>query len=177
MAEYKKQTMFDRIAITFAEVKDLSLEQLIASRNLQRDIHYLVNCSTRNKNLVSETKPYNPNPLIELKGEKSIIVQSGTFRIKDRNNLYFFDKEWAVPELPDFLRPEDIIYSGICEISSGGKLFGLKDISFNKPLKRVKEVGGTLERYNTKIQQWEYLSDQRYEPSLIQKVKLFIRLN
>lgn len=148
-------------AYSFSEIKEIPLEKLITDRKLQRDIHYSIEISTREDFYVSENHPYNPNPVVVLKNSNSTSHQHDTFRIEDKEHIYFFSAGWPVEKVPDFLKKEDIIPSG-----SG--------YPFNKPLNRVKEKGGLPERYNSVKQEWEQFDNQKYQPTFFNKLKTLV---
>lgn len=137
-------------------------------------------------------------------GPSSASWQRNTFRIQDRTNIYFFDEGWPGVEVPEFLRPEDIIPSGSSTLDPSNyervrselrlsneemndaiyacnqevlEKLGTRDIPFNKPVNRVSERGGIPEQYNSRIQQWQQFGDQIYKPSLVQRARVVLGIH
>ncbi|OGM02364.1 hypothetical protein A3K72_03150 [Candidatus Woesearchaeota archaeon RBG_13_36_6] len=123
---------------------------MVGDRVLQRDVHYSVSVAPRYERYIREGRKINRNPVVVLEGVTSI--QEGyTFRINDKDHIYFFSILWPDEALPEFLMPEDVILSGW-------------DHAFNKPLCRVRVDGGLPERYNSITQEWERYGSQVYVP-------------
>ena len=57
--------------IPFTTIRDIDLERVVSSRELQRDIHYTVDNAIREPEHVSEERLYNSNPIVVLSGEIS----------------------------------------------------------------------------------------------------------
>ena len=49
--------------ISFSEISKILPHDLTSFRSIQRDIHYSVINSIRDKKYVNEERPYNPNPV------------------------------------------------------------------------------------------------------------------
>lgn len=141
-----------------------------------------------------------PYPVIELVSKGSIHFIHGAFQLSDSDYWYHFDEGWPIAELPDYLRPEDIIPSGrfsetypkevrdrvranlgISEDEFSRLVYFsdpkvvkhrvMKEIPFNKPVNRVPVDGGEAERYNYRTAEWEPNGDGIYAPKLRQKIK------
>ena len=121
--------------LSFDEISQLSPEEVASSRQLQKYIYHALIDSTRDPTIAEkgadESIQLNPTPTVELKeifGDAYIIPGKNTFRLND-DNIYLIPEEWPVAEVPDFLRDEDIIPSGLYS--------PFKEIQFNKLLNKI----------------------------------------
>ena len=188
--------------LSFDEISQIPLEDLLNDRTLQRDIHYtLQNAYRGNLETPDPNIQYNPNQVIELEMPNGCQWQHNTFKIQDSKNIYFFDQGWPMQKVPAYLKAEDVIGSGFYtqDMSNAEEIrgelgltkeqfnlaiynqnpkvtkrLGLSEIPFNKPLERVALMGGNPQYYDTKNEHWLTKSHKTYKPSLYQKAKVLL---
>lgn len=119
-------------------------------------------------------------------------------------NYYFFETGNPSVEVPSYLRDEDIVPSGrfreslpdeerrkisnefnVSDVDIENMIYGsdprldeyrtIEDISFNKPLNRVSQYGGAVERYNYRTSSWEIEENcKNYDAPVSKRIAGFV---
>lgn len=176
-------------ALSFGLIASLDAELLVTDRVLQRDIHYTLVSSVRSASQATDTRPYNPTPLVILQRDGALAVHGLTFQINEPGTIYFFDRFWPtlLPTEQDFQETSlssgipvtDFRgYSAICKelglseevaehlLYQGDRTLldrlGETDMPFTKSLQRVRGWNHPPEHYCSRSSCWTPHLSQQY---------------
>lgn len=189
-------------------LKMVPVETLLKNRRVQAAISKTMSFHfERDRATIDRVHEINPDiilletpyPVIDVVYKGGISFHHGTFQLKEGGHWYYFSAGRPVKDIPEYLRPEDVIPSGLytqtypknvrvtikkdlninddqldylvyCQDARVTKRAKLVEIPFNKPIKRVPKGGGRAERYNYNTHKWEDSNEGIYNPGFKKKL-------
>lgn len=150
-------------SLSFAYIAEISPFYLADNRQLQAHIHYTVSRARHDHKEESSKTPYNPTSALELTSPRGWSLETNTFRIKDQKFIYFFPVWWPVEAVPEYLREEDIVPSGMYSLNCSRK-------NLERAVEQLKAEGATtsltdiavLEEVKVPIDSLDRLNDALY---------------
>lgn len=188
----------------FNLLSQISVEALLVDRDGQAVLHRLLSSyTTHDRETQARAQAHgipmvrNPHPVVPVEAGGGTTFIHEAFILKGRRHYYYFQPGWPMENVPLYLRPDDVVNSGLSTQVYPDQLrqeimrdLGINDetlnqliydqhpavtqraqaveIPFNKPLNRVPVTGGEAQRFNYVTNQWEPTGEV-YEPPVHEK--------
>lgn len=189
----------------FDLLSEIPVEALLADRDGQAVLHRLLSFyTTHDRESQARAQAHGipmvigPHPVVPVEAGGGTTFIHEAFTLKGRRHYYYFCPGWPMENTPPYLRPDDVVGSGLSTHIYPDSLrleikteLGINDgmldqliyeqhpavtrraqaleIPFNKPLNRVPVTGGGAQRFNYVTNQWEPTGEV-YEPPFHEKV-------
>lgn len=188
----------------FDLLSEIPVEALLADRDGQAVLHRLLSFyTTHDRESQARAQEdgipmvIDPHPVVPVEAGGGTTFIHEAFTLKGRRHYYYFCPGWPMENTPPYLRPDDVVGSGLSmhiypdllrqkimkELGINDGMFDqliydqhpavtqraqAVEIPFNKALNRVPVTGGECERFNYVMNQWEQTGEV-YEPSVHEK--------
>lgn len=188
----------------FDLLSQISVEALLEDRDGQAVLHRLLSFyTTHDRESQARAQAHgipmvrDPHPVVPVEAGGGTTFIHAAFTLKGRRHYYYFHQGWPMENTPPYLRPDDVVSSGLSTHVYPDSLrqkimkeLGINDemldqliydqhpvvtqraqaveIPFNKALNRVPVTGGQAQRFNYVTNQWEPTGEV-YEPPVHEK--------